>query len=100
MRNAKQLGAAAVSLYVATYDISRNSSRRQVANVLLRYGRRVQWSVFEVDMEPEELSELKRQIGPWLASTDHFDLFPIDTRRPGQRIRWQSEPYGDSVRLF
>ena len=89
-----------MSLYVATYDISRDSSRRQVANVLLRYGRRVQASVFEVDLEPEEVEEIQRQIGPWLATTDLFDLFLIDLRRPDQRLRWQAEPYGESVRLY
>ena len=89
-----------MSLYVAAYDISRDSSRQQVANVLLRYGRRVQWSVFELDLEPEEIDELKRLIGPWLAETDLFDLFPIDSRRPEQRLRWQSAPYEESVRLF
>ena len=89
-----------MSLYVASYDISRNSSRRQVAKILLRYGRRLQASVFEVDLEPHDLPELKREIGPWLDPQDLFDVFPIDTRRPQGRLRWQTPPYGDCVELF
>lgn len=38
-----------MSLFVAAYDIARNSARRRVARVLMRYGRRVQESVFEID---------------------------------------------------
>lgn len=89
-----------MSLFVASYDITRDSSRRRVARILLCYGRRIQESVFEIDLEPEDIVELKREIGPWLAATDLFDVFPIDTRRPQGRLRWQAPPYGDQVQLF
>lgn len=89
-----------MSLYVAAYDISRDSARRHVANVLLSYGRRVQLSVFEIDLDPEDLPDLKRSVGPWLAVTDQFDLFPVDRRRPEQRVRWQRPPYPEPVQLF
>ena len=89
-----------MSLFVASYDIRRDSSRRRVASILLRYGRRVQYSVFEIDLEPADTDDLKREVGPHLAKTDQFDLFPIDTRRPESRIRWQAPPYGECVRLF
>ena len=89
-----------MSLFVAAYDISRNASRRKVAGILLRYGRRLQESVFEVDLEGDDLTDLKREVGPWLDADDLFDVFPIDTRRPKRRVRWQSPPYGDNVQLF
>jgi CRISPR-associated protein Cas2 len=89
-----------MSLYIAAYDSSRDSARSQVAKVLLGYGRRVQESVFEIDLEPEDLPDLKRAVGPWLAVTDHFDLFPIDRRHPEQRVRWQRPPYPEPVQLF
>lgn len=89
-----------MSRYVAAYDISRESSRRFVARVLLGYGRRIQESVFEINIEPEELPTLKRQLGPWLAVSDKFDLFPLDSRWPRGRIRWQQAPYPEPVQLF
>lgn len=89
-----------MSLHIAAYDIGRDSSRQRVAKILLRFGRRIQESVFEIDLEPEEVDELKREIGPWLAETDLFDLYPIDRRKTRSRVRWQSEPYRESVVLL
>lgn len=89
-----------MSLHLATYDISRDSSRQTVARILLRYGRRIQDSVFEIDLDPEDVDELKREVGPWLAVTDLFDLFPVDTRRLHSRISWQRDPNPPDVELY
>lgn len=89
-----------MSLHLAAYDISRDSSRQSVARILLRYGRRIQESVYEVELEPEDVVDLKREIGPWLATTDSFDLFPIDARRTRSRVSWQRDPYPPDVELY
>jgi CRISPR-associated endonuclease Cas2 len=81
-----------MSLYVAAYDISHPGHREQVADILLTYGRRVQRSVFEIYVEPEEISKLKQQVGAWLEQDDLFDLFPVDRRDPHRRISWQRPP--------
>ena len=81
-----------MSLSIAAYDIARHSRRARVAELLLEYGRRVQRSVFEIEIEPEELDELKFRIGLLLAKSDLFDLFPIDRRFPKRRISWQRDP--------
>ena len=87
-----------MSLYIAAYDISRDSRRGRVAEILLEYGRRVQRSVFEIEVEPEELDDLRFRVGVLLAKTDLFDLFPIDRRFPKRRISWQRNPVpNDSV---
>ena len=89
-----------MSLYVAAYDITRPARRARVAEILLEYGRRVQRSVFEIEVEPEELDELRFRIGLLLAASDAFDLFPIDTRRPEARISWQRKPRTEEVVFF
>ena len=89
-----------MSLHVAAYDITRDSSRQTVARILSRYGRRVQDSVFEIELEQEDLKDLKREVGPWLAATDRFDIFPVDLRRASARLSWQRDPTPDSVQLF
>jgi CRISPR-associated protein Cas2 len=90
-----------MSLYVAAYDVSRNGRRRRVAAILGRYGRRVQRSVFEIRVEPEELPHLRRRIGAVLGKHDAFDLFPVDLRDPRRRLRWQRPPYPEEpVRLL
>lgn len=86
-----------MSRYAVCYDIARDHSRDRVAHILLDYGRRLQRSVFEVWLDPDDLPELRRRVGPWLAKTDLFDILPIDTRRPEARISWQRSPRSDDV---
>lgn len=81
-----------MSLYVAAYDIAGNRRRNRIARILSGYGMRVQRSVFEVWLEPEELAEFRRKIGPHLAEEDDFDLFPVDERGPRRRLSWQRPP--------
>lgn len=85
-------GRRAVSWYVAAYDIADDRRRDRVARVLLDFGRRVQQSVFEVWLNPDDVPALRRRLGPLLAKTDLFDLFPVDTRRPEARVSWQRPP--------
>jgi len=90
-----------MSRYVAAYDISHNGRRAQVAEILREYGRRVQRSVFEIDVDAEELPSLRFRIGVLLAKNDRFDLFPIDIRFPKRRISWQRDPVPeDCVVIF
>lgn len=72
---------------------------RQVARVLLRYGRRMQRLVFEVWLDPEDLPVLRRAVGAILAATDLFDIVPIDRRDPSRRISWQRSPRPAAVML-
>lgn len=81
-----------MSLYIAAYDISHTGRRSRIARILGRHGRRIQDSVFELWLEPEDLPELRMKIGPLLSRTDHFDLVPVDLRRPEHRFRWQRPP--------
>ena len=87
-----------MSLHIAAYDIAKDSRRVRVAEILKEYGRRIQRSVFEIEVEPEELDELRFRIGVLLAKTDLYDIFPINRRFPKRRISWQRAPYAeDSV---
>ena len=78
-----------MSRYVASYDVSDDRRRDRVARVLSGYGERVQRSVFEIWLEPEEVPLLKREVGPLLARTDLFHLFPIDERGTRTTVAWQ-----------
>jgi len=87
-----------MSQYIAAYDIAKDSRRIRVAEILNEYGRRLQRSVFEIEVEPEELDELRFRIGVLLAKNDLFDFFPVDRRDPKRRISWQRSPVAeDSV---
>jgi CRISPR-associated protein Cas2 len=77
-----------MSLYVAAYDVADDRRRRATAKVLSRYGHRVQESVFELWLEPEEVAELRGRLGPVLAAEDRLDLYPIDLRGSRTHYRW------------
>lgn len=75
--------------HLAAYDISHDKTRTKVAAVLSEFGYRLQWSVFEIDIDPEDLPALRRRIGALLSQSDRFDLVPVDLRPDRHRITWQ-----------
>lgn len=77
-----------MSRYVAAYDISSDIHRTAAARVLLRYGDRLQRSVFEVWLEPEDIPMVRCELGPLLSEGDQFELIPIDQSPGRSRWRW------------
>jgi len=66
--------------YVITYDISDNKIRNKLMKLLKNYGRRVQFSCFEVDLTEKELETLKNKIATLIDdSTDKVYIFPISS---------------------
>jgi CRISPR-associated protein Cas2 len=78
-----------MSLYLAAYDVSNDRQREKIARVLTKYGSRLQWSVFEVWLDPDDFPTFRREIGSLLGKSDAFDLLPIDERPARTRLRWQ-----------
>lgn len=81
-----------MSLHIACYDVADDRRRARVARLLLRHGVRVQKSVFEVWLEPEQVPGLQREVGRLLGRDDAFDLYPFDSRAGRMRMRWQRAP--------
>ena len=90
-----------MSLYLAAYDLASNARRSRVARVLESYGRRIQDSVFEVWVDPDEIRELRVRLGVLLHANDSFDLWPVDERGTRRRISWQRTPddWGSVIEL-
>jgi len=80
-----------MSLYIASYDISDDRRRTRVARYLLQYGSRLQKSVYEVFLDPDELSEFRLELGALLAERDEFALIPVDERGTRATSSWQRE---------
>ena len=83
-----------MSLYVVAYDVSCQKRRRRLAKAILKFGSRVQESVFEVWLVPKTLDTFKVTVGSLLAKEDSFSIYPIDERGSRRRIRWQEPPTG------
>lgn len=65
-------------LWVIAYDSPSNKRRRKLARLLEGHGVRVQWSVFECRLRPEEISLLKQRLGRLIqADIDSVRLWPL-----------------------
>lgn len=80
-----------MSRYIAAYDISDDQQREKVARVLFGFGDRLQKSVFLIDLEPEDVPELKFAIGKYLSAVDAFEIIPIDDSPGRFHLRWQAD---------
>ena len=64
--------------YVIAYDISRDDVRSRVAAVLASWGDRIQRSVFECTLDPEELAEVVAQVAAVIdVRTDSIHAVPV-----------------------
>jgi len=62
----KTTGRAKRQFVVVSYDIPDDRRRTKVCNLLKDYGQRVQYSVFECELRPEDLRRLKERLKPLL----------------------------------
>lgn len=64
-------------LFIISYDVIENARRNKVAKIMLDYGQRVQYSVFECRMDAGQLSELIRRITGLVAEEDSLRIYGI-----------------------
>lgn len=68
-----------------TYDVSSDPLRYRVAEIIDDYGIRVQWSVFECDLDDGKLAEMRRRLEGALADAEaaNVRLYGICSRCAG-----------------
>lgn len=49
-------------MYLVSYDITSDRRRRRIANLLENYGKRIQYSVFECDLDEKRYQKLYQEI--------------------------------------
>lgn len=65
-------------LWMIAYDIADDATRTRVEKYLLRWGNRVQYSVFEAYLSPQQARAIVRDLGPLLdGATDSLRLYPL-----------------------
>jgi len=63
---------------IVAYDIASSRRRSRIAKLMLSYGERVQYSVFECDLTPERLAELQERLVPMIRPKfDRVHFYPI-----------------------
>lgn len=64
--------------YLVAYDIPDNKRRRRVHDLLLGYGTRVQYSVFECVLKPAKYEELQERLRRLVClEEDNLRFYPI-----------------------
>ena len=64
--------------YSICYDIKDDRRRVQVAKALADFGERVQFSVFEANLDPDELAQLIRRVNRVLhPEEDNLRIYPL-----------------------
>jgi CRISPR-associated protein Cas2 len=68
-----------IVLYVAAYDVSNDKVRLQMSHVLLRFGERVQESVFECRLSRAQIAHMLAECAPVLQNdeTANLRVYPV-----------------------
>lgn len=70
--------------YIVTYDIRHRKRLRQVYKIMRGYGRHVQLSVFQCELDPRERIELRAKLGQEIQHDEDqvlfIDIGPADGR--------------------
>ena len=75
--------------YLLSYDIRDHYRRKKMANLLLDYGHRVQYSVFEAILSPEDFTKLSQEAIPILDNkTDSLRIYPLCQRCLAQQLAY------------
>jgi len=61
-------------VYLVSYDIASNKIRNKVAKNLLNYGKRVQYSVFECDIDAQRCEKLYKELEKITGGTEDGNI--------------------------
>lgn len=62
---------------VVAYDISEDRRRTRLANILEGFGERVQYSLFECDLEEKHFARLLRQLTQFMEPGDQIRIYRL-----------------------
>ena len=74
--------------YLVTYDVAKNKRRKKLSDLLLEYGVRIQYSVFECDLSEKDLRNLEKKAGEIIdTSCDSVLFYPLCRNCVTKRVR-------------
>ena len=80
-------------LYIVAYDIPSNRRRKKVSDILEGYGKRVQYSVFELVLAKSKYDEMRRKLSRYVNSEeDSLRFYPISQHTLDQVEIWGGVP--------
>lgn len=79
-------------LYIISYDITEDRLRNKVNRILSSYGTRVQKSVFELDLQPNQLSKVLRSLSAYAKEGDSIRCYILCERCVEKSQSYNSTP--------
>jgi CRISPR-associated protein Cas2 len=80
-------------LYIVAYDIPSNRRRKKVSDILEGYGKRVQYSVFELVLVKSKYDEMRRRLSRYVNfEEDSLRFYPISQHTLDQVEIWGGVP--------
>ena len=80
-------------LYIVAYDIPSNRRRKKVSDILEGYGKRVQYSVFELVLAKSKYDEMRRRLSRYVNfEEDSLMFYPISQHTLDQVEIWGGVP--------
>ena len=73
-------------MYLVVYDISNEKRLRRIARILQRYGRRVQESVFECELERGRYEELVDRLKREIHGEDKLFIYHLSSNTEKEKI--------------
>jgi len=64
-------------LFIVAYDIPEDGTRSQVAAELQNWGHRVQYSVFECDLDLRRARKLEARLRALISGPDNIRIYPL-----------------------
>ncbi|SNR65918.1 CRISPR-associated endonuclease Cas2 [Desulfurobacterium atlanticum] len=66
--------------YLIVYDISNDRARNKISTKLKKYGKRIQYSAFEIEIASKEIERLINEMEKLIDNTtDSIFLFPLSS---------------------
>lgn len=82
-----------MTFYVVAYDIPDNKRRKQVADLLEGYGKRVQYSVFECVLTPPKYQQLRSKLKKKVnLKDDSVRFYPLSSQNLSCVETWGGQP--------
>ncbi|MFM6477655.1 MAG: CRISPR-associated endonuclease Cas2, partial [Dolichospermum sp.] len=76
-------------LYVISYDVPDDKRRKKIADLLEGYGQRVQYSVFECQLNTEKYNDLRRRLRKIVKlEKDNLRFYPLSKHTLSQVEAW------------
>jgi CRISPR-associated protein Cas2 len=64
-------------LFIVAYDIPEDGTRNQIAAELENWGQRVQYSVFECDLDLDRARKLEARLRSLVSGVDNVRMYPL-----------------------